>query len=74
MRILELENRCMGNRTVGSNPILSATQWLTSNGLRVEMPVLQTVLQTIDLKWVPASYRLTLEPTLCLGLNEPATP
>jgi hypothetical protein len=23
MRILELENRCMGNRTVGSNPTLS---------------------------------------------------
>ena len=25
MRILELENRCTGNRTVGSNPTLSAT-------------------------------------------------
>jgi hypothetical protein len=24
MRILELENRCTGNRTVGSNPTLSA--------------------------------------------------
>ena len=24
-RILELENRCTGNRTVGSNPTLSAT-------------------------------------------------
>jgi hypothetical protein len=24
-RILELENRCTGNRTVGSNPILSAS-------------------------------------------------
>ena len=25
MRIIELENRCTGNRTVGSNPTLSAT-------------------------------------------------
>jgi hypothetical protein len=25
MRILELENRCTGNRTVGSNPTLSAS-------------------------------------------------
>jgi hypothetical protein len=25
MRILELESRCTGNRTVGSNPTLSAT-------------------------------------------------
>jgi len=24
MRIIELENRCTGNRTVGSNPTLSA--------------------------------------------------
>jgi len=24
MRLLELENRCTGNRTVGSNPTLSA--------------------------------------------------
>jgi hypothetical protein len=24
MRILELENRCTGNRTVGSNPTISA--------------------------------------------------
>jgi len=26
MRILELENRCTGNRTVGSNPTLSASK------------------------------------------------
>jgi hypothetical protein len=25
MRIIELENRCTGNRTVGSNPTLSTT-------------------------------------------------
>jgi hypothetical protein len=25
VRILELENRCTGNRTVGSNPTLSAS-------------------------------------------------
>jgi hypothetical protein len=25
MRIVELENRCAGNRTVGSNPTLSAS-------------------------------------------------
>jgi hypothetical protein len=28
MRILELENRCTGNRTVGSNPTLFAKVWL----------------------------------------------
>ena len=28
MRILELENRCTGNRTVGSNPTLSANEFL----------------------------------------------
>jgi len=28
MRILELENRCTGNRTVGSNPTLSATNYV----------------------------------------------
>jgi hypothetical protein len=27
MRILELENRCTGNRTVGSNPTLSVPTW-----------------------------------------------
>ena len=34
MRILELENRCAGNRTVGSNPTLSAKGrcWATVTG------------------------------------------
>jgi len=27
MRIIELENRCTGNRTVGSNPTLSPISW-----------------------------------------------
>jgi len=30
MRVIELENRCTGNRTVGSNPTLSAKVWLIS--------------------------------------------
>ena len=34
MRILELENRCTGNRTVGSNPTLSVLT-LLHKGLRV---------------------------------------
>jgi hypothetical protein len=29
MRIMELENRCTGNRTVGSNPTLSVRYTLT---------------------------------------------
>ena len=32
MRILELENRCTGNRTVASNPTLSATTILAFQG------------------------------------------
>jgi hypothetical protein len=32
-RILELENRCTGNRTVGSNPTLSASYLSFSNRL-----------------------------------------
>jgi hypothetical protein len=27
MRVIELENRCTGNRTVGSNPTLSAIKF-----------------------------------------------
>jgi hypothetical protein len=30
MRIIELENRCTGNRTVGSNPTLSANPFCFS--------------------------------------------
>ena len=30
LRVIELENRCTGNRTVGSNPTLSATPSLLS--------------------------------------------
>jgi hypothetical protein len=33
MRIIELENRCTGNRTVGSNPTLSANTLFFFNGL-----------------------------------------
>jgi hypothetical protein len=35
MRILELENRCTGNRTVGSNPTLSAKSSFIYNWCRV---------------------------------------
>ena len=36
MRILELENRCTGNRTVGSNPTLSAnTHWKSAKNRQI---------------------------------------
>jgi hypothetical protein len=34
-RIFKLENRCTGNRTVGSNPTLSVPNWLCIRGCRV---------------------------------------
>ena len=38
-RILELENRCTGNRTVGSNPTLSASYRLPAAHVGVVIPL-----------------------------------
>jgi hypothetical protein len=40
MRIIELENRCTGNRTVGSNPTLSAIFHIVSNNMASELGII----------------------------------
>jgi hypothetical protein len=65
IRILELENRCMGNRTVGSNPSL----------YRITHERLANVLQPFqnDIR-TPAASRATLKPMPTVISSRPMSP
>jgi hypothetical protein len=48
MRILELENRCSGNRTVGSNPTLSAIAGTCGSGFKPACVANQISTQKVE--------------------------
>ena len=47
MRIIELENRCTGNRTVGSNPTLSGSGSLRRKALPAFLVLIHNVIHNL---------------------------